>query len=233
MLQLSLDLSCEHVDLGNPVDLISEKFHPHSGIGFIGRNNLHHISAHPEGTSFKIHLVPVILDVDELPDDLVPVLLHTRTQGYHHFLKILRLTQAIDTGHTGDDNHVPPLNEGRRRRQAQLINLVIDRRIFGNIGIAGGHISLWLVIIIIGNKIFHCILRKEFLHFPVKLCGQRFIMGNDQRRLIKLLNHIGHGKGLAGSGNTKKCLELVAFFKTFHQLFDCLGLVSGWLIFRY
>ena len=114
MLQLSLDLSCEHVDLGNPVDLIPEKFHPHSGIGFIGRNNFHHISAHPEGASFEIHLVPVILDVDELPDDLVPVLLHTRTQGYHHLLKVLRLTQAIDTGHTGNDNHIPPLNEGRR-----------------------------------------------------------------------------------------------------------------------
>ena len=149
MLQFSLNLSREHVDLGNPVNLIAEKFHPDCGIGLIGRNNLHHIPAHPESASLKVHLIPVILDVDKLPDDLIPVLLHTRPQRYHHFLKILRLTQTIDTGHTGDNNYIPPLNECRRGRQAQLVNLVINRRILGNIRIAGGHIRLRLVIIIV------------------------------------------------------------------------------------
>lgn len=109
VLQLSFDLPGQHINLGNPVNLISEELHPHRQLGFIGRDNLHHISPHPEGTALKIHIIAVILDIYQLPQHLVPILLHTGPQGNHHFLKILRFAQTIDTGDTGHDNHVPPL----------------------------------------------------------------------------------------------------------------------------
>ena len=56
-------------------------------------------------------------------------------------------------------------------------------------------------------------------------------MGNDQRRLVHLLDHVGHGKGLAGPGDAKKRLTLVALFEARHQLFYGLRLIAGGLVF--
>ena len=56
-------------------------------------------------------------------------------------------------------------------------------------------------------------------------------MGQNQRRLVQLLDDIGHGKGLAGAGDAKKSFKLIALFKSFYQLLDGLGLVAGRLVF--
>ena len=68
-----LDLAGEHIDLDDPVDLVPEKLHPNRRIRFVGRNDLHHIAAHPERTPLEIHVIAVILNVDQLPQHLVPV----------------------------------------------------------------------------------------------------------------------------------------------------------------
>ena len=90
-----------------------------------------------------------------------------------------------------------------------------------------------MVIIIIGDKIFYGIFRKKFLHLPVKLCRQRFVVGNDQSRLVQCLNDIGHGKGLTGTGNSKQRLKLIALQEALHKFGNGLGLVTGWGVFRY
>ena len=167
MLKLSFDLAGQYIDLGDPLDLVSEEFHADCSIRGCCRKDLHHIPADTEGTTLEIHLIPVILNVDQCPQDLIPIPLHTRPQRYHHLLKVLRLTQTIDAGYTGDDDHISPLNERRRCRQTQLIDLIIDRRILCYISIAGRHIRLRLIIIVIRNKIFHRIFRKELLHLSI------------------------------------------------------------------
>ena len=52
-------------------------------------------------------------------------------------------------------------------------------------------------------------------------------MSNNQRRFIQLLDDIRHRKGFSGAGDAQKGLALVAFFKTFDQVGDRLGLVAG------
>ncbi len=115
---------------------------------------------------------------------------------------------------------------------SKLIDLVINGGILGNVGIGGGHISFRLIIIIIGDKIFHCVLRKKFFKLPIQLGRQGLVMGDHQGRLIQLLDHIGHGKGLTGPGNSKQGLTLIAFLKTSHQVCNSLRLISGRFILR-
>ena len=50
-------------------------------------------------------------------------------------------------------------------------------------------------------------------------------MGDDQRRLIQLLDDVRHRKSLARTGDAKKGLKLVSFLETFDQLFDRLWLI--------
>ena len=230
MFQTALDLPGQYINLRDPVNLISKKFYPNRRIAIVCRKNLHCITAHPECTTVKIHVISRVLDIDQCTDDLISVLLHSRTKRNHHSKVILRAAQTIDTGNRGDHNHIFTLYKCRCGRQAQFINLLIDCRILGNISVRLWHICLRLIIIVIGDKIFHCILREEFLEFTVKLSRQCLVVRNDQRWLIKLCDDVRHRKGLTGTGHTKQSLELIAFLEASYQFFDRLWLVAGWLV---
>ena len=114
---------------------------------------------------------------------------------------------------------------------AQLIDLIVDRGILLNIGIRRRHIRLRLIVIIIGDKVLHRIVREKLFHLRIKLCRQRLIVSDHQRRLIELLDHIRHRKRLTGSGHAKQRLKLIPLFKSLHQLLDRLRLISGGLVF--
>ena len=203
MLQRGNEPSAQRVHLGDPVDFIAKKFHPDQAVAALSRIDFQHIPAHPEAASSQVHVVPVILDADQLPDHRVPVLRHSRSQGNDLVLILIRAAKAIDTGHAGNHHHVPALRKRGRSRKAELIDLVVDGRVLRNIGIRGRHISLRLVIIVIGNKILHRVLREELLKLPVKLSRQCFIVCNYQCGPLQLLDDIGHGEGLAGPRNTQ------------------------------
>lgn len=79
----------------------------------------------------------------------------------------------------------------------------------------------------LGDKIFHCIVRKKRLKLAVQLRRQRLVMRQNQRRLIQLLDNIGHGKSLTRPGNTQQCFKLITLFKALHQLLDSLRLIAG------
>ena len=49
---------------------------------------------------------------------------------------------------------------------------------------------------IIGYEVFHCILGEEFFELGIQVGRQGFIVCQDQRRLVQLLDHGGHGEGL-------------------------------------
>ena len=109
MRTLAFDFSCQYINFRNTVDLISEKFYSHGCIGAVGRKNFQGISTDTEGTSVEVHLISGVLNVDQLPDYLIPVFGHSRTQGNHHVKEFLRGTQSVDTGNGGNDHYVFPL----------------------------------------------------------------------------------------------------------------------------
>ena len=53
----------------------------------------------------------------------------------------------------------------------------------------------------LGDKILHCVLGEELLKLTVELRCEGFIVCNDQRGLVQLLDDIGHREGLARSRN--------------------------------
>ena len=79
---------------------------------------------------------------------------------------------------------------------------------------------------IVAYKIFHCILREEFLELTVQLGRQGFIVRYYYSGLVKLGDNISHGKGLTGTCDTKQSLELIAFLESLNQCIDSLGLIS-------
>ena len=108
----------------------------------------------------------------------------------------------------------------------ELVNLVIDRAILFDISIARRHIGLRLIVIIVGNEVFHCVIGEEFLELTIKLAGQRFIMGNNQSRLVDPSDNLTHGIGLTSTRRSHKNLGFLASLDIIHQLLDSLRLVT-------
>ena len=88
----TFDLSGKHIDICDTLDLISKKFHTHRPVCRVSRKDLQHIATHPECSSVEIHLISCVLDIDQLFDDLITVLLHSRAKRDHHIKKLLRCT---------------------------------------------------------------------------------------------------------------------------------------------
>ena len=75
-----------------------------------------------------------------------------------------------------NDDDVAPLEKSAGCAVAQLIDLVVDGGILLDICVRGRDVSLRLVVVIVGDKVFHRILREKFFKLTVKLCCQCLIM---------------------------------------------------------
>ena len=84
---------------------------------------------------------------------------------------------------------------------------------------------------IVGNEILYGVVREELFELAVELCRQCFVMSNDQRRFIQLLDDVCHREGFSRTGDAEKGLALVAFLEAFDKVGDRLGLVAGGLVF--
>ena len=233
MFQFVLHFSCQNINLWDPVYLVSKEFHTNCCITLICRNDFQNISTHTKCTTVEIHIITIILDLNQLCHYFITIFDHTRTQRNYHVLVIYRVTQPINTRHTGNNDHISPLHQWHSCGESKLINLVIDGRILGNICVWRWNICFRLIIVVVGDKIFHCVIRKELFEFPIQLRSQRLIMCNNQCRLVHLLNDIRHGKCLTRSSNSKQRLTLVSFFETFDQLSNYLRLVASWVVLWY
>ena len=109
---------------------------------------------------------------------------------------------------------------------AKPVDLLVDGAVLLNIGICGRDIGLWLVIVVIGNKILYRVVRKKLAELGAKLCGQRFIVRQHQRRAVGVRNNIRHRKSFAAAGNAQHRLRRVPFFQPLSQFCDCLRLVA-------
>ena len=167
MIHLTPYFHRKSIQFRDTIDLIPEKFHTIGIIRGIRRNDLQHITTHPKSTTGKIHVVAHILHIYQLSDHLIPILLIPRPQGNHHILVVIRATNTIDAGYRRYDNDIAPLCQGCRSRQTQLVDLIIDGGILGNIGIGRRNICLRLIVIIIGYKIFHRIIGKKFFKLSI------------------------------------------------------------------
>ena len=232
VLELAVDAAGQGVGLADPVDLVSEPLDAQNELTALGGKDLDRVAADAEVAAVERHIIAGVLDRHQVADHLVAVLLHTGPEGDRHPLELVGAAQAVDAGYARHHDHVPALRQRGGRGQTELVDLVVDHGILGDIGVALGNVSLRLVVIIIAHKILHGVLRKKLLHLAVELSRQGLVVGNDQGRFVQSLDDVRHGEGLAGSRHAQQSLKLVAFFKSFYEFFNRLRLVAGRGIFR-
>ena len=108
--------------------------------------------------------------------------------------------------------------------------MFVDAGVFLDKGIRRRHVGFGLIIVVITDEIFDCVMRKEFFKFPVKLRRKRFVWGQDNRRLLYALNNIGDRVSFARASNAQQCLVRQASIKALNQVLDRLRLIARGLV---
>ncbi|MET3797879.1 hypothetical protein ABIC14_002852 [Pseudomonas sp. PvP046] len=92
-----------------------------------------------------------------------------------------------------------------------------------------GDIGFGLVVVVVGNEVFHGVVREKRLEFAIQLRGQGLVRRQHQRRALDLRNHVGDAERLARAGHPEQGLVREPGVDPFDQLANGLGLIAGWL----
>ena len=186
----------------------------------VGRENVYRVALHAEGAAVKVRVVSLVLHGHEGIQKGVLIDPVAYLYAGAHLKVGLRLGQAVDAGDGGHDDHVPPRQKGARGREPEPVEKVVAVAALLDVSVARGNVGLRLEIVVIGDEIFHRVLREEALHLAVELGGQSLVGRQYERRASGFRYKIGHGESLAGAGDAQKRLRTHASLKAFGKVPD-------------
>ncbi len=219
-------LTGKRVKDGQRLNFIIKQFYADGFVLRFSRVYIDQLTTYPVGTTPQLGFITGILHVSQAPQNIPLVQTVAAVQMQHHLQVGPRVPQAIDRRNRRHDDTVRALQQGLGGRQSHLFDLLIDGGILLNIGIGGRHIGLRLIIVIVGNKVFHSILREQFPHLTVQLRRQGLVRCQHEGRTPRMLDNIGNGKGLARAGNPEQHLGGQALIQPPGQCPDGLRLVA-------
>ena len=224
--------AADGVDLGDAVDLVAEELHADGPAGPVDGVNFHGIAAHAERVSGEIQVVSLVANFHKLLHQLLAGLFHARAERDDHVLIVDGVAKAIDARNGRDDDDVPPLEQRRRRAVAQALDLVVDGGVLFDIGVRVGDIGLRLVVIVVGNEIFHGVFREKLPELRAKLSRERLVVRQHERRAVQVRNDRGHRERLARAGHAEQHLLVQPEADALRQLADGLRLIAGGAVGR-
>ena len=233
VLYLTHAFASQRIDFADSLNFVPEKFHAIRKRVGIYRPDFHSISAHAEAIAFKRDVIALVLNFCQPLHERLIRHFHTGAQRNDHFFIINRVAQRVNARDRCDNNHIVSLCQCGCCRMPQPLDFFIDRRIFFDIGIRRCDVCLRLIIVVVRDKKFDGVVRKELAQLRTQLRRQCLIVCQYQRRLLYLLNDIRHGKRLAGTGDTEQRLFFKSQLNALRQLLNGFRLVSRRFVFRY
>ncbi|OPX73296.1 MAG: hypothetical protein A4E38_00135 [Methanoregulaceae archaeon PtaB.Bin108] len=149
------------LDLADPLNLVPEELDPDDVLEVPG-DEIDRITLHPEAAWLEFEVVSLVLPGHKAFDDLFPRDSVTDIYLKAHIPEVLGPPEAIDAGYRSNHDHVPTREKRCGRREPHHLDLRVDLGILLDILVFLGDVRLWLVIIIIRDKVLDPVFREEF-----------------------------------------------------------------------
>ncbi len=217
-LQLVGLVAGERIEFVDRFQLVAEQRHPPGAVLVVRGENLDHIAAHPERAAEEIAARALVLQRHQVGDDLALVDALALLERERHRRIGLDRADAVDARHRRHDDDVVAFEQRTRRRVAHAVDLLVDRGFLLDIGVGARDVGLRLVVVVVGDEILDRVVGKERLELAVELRGQRLVGREDQRRALRLLDHLRHREGLARAGDAEQHLGAVVALHALDQV---------------
>ena len=86
-------------------DLVAEELDAHGVVG-VRREDVEHVAPHSEVPPLEFVVVAVVLDLDQVADQLVPVVRLALAEEHRHARVVLGRADAVDAADAGDHHDV-------------------------------------------------------------------------------------------------------------------------------
>ena len=227
ILRLAQDPSVHPVDVGDPFDGVPEELDPEGFLVLIRRDDLDDVAAHPHRPPDEFKIVAGIIDIQKLPEEIVPFELLPPPHNDDLARPFLGSADAVNAAHGCDDDHVPVTAQERTRRpEAQPVDLVVDRGVLGDIRIGGRDVRFRLVVIVVAYEELDPVAREKPFELAVQLRGERLVVRHHEDGLAGPSNDVRYCERLAAPRHSEEGLEPVAACDPFGKLADGLRLVA-------
>ncbi len=191
------------------------------------REHVDHVAAHAKRAAAEIELVALVLHRHQPRQHVALRHLLALAQVQDHAVVLRRIADAVDRRHRRHDHHVAALEQRLGRRQAHLLDVVVDRRVLLDVEVARRHVRFRLVVVVVGDEVLDRVFREELAELRVELRREGLVRREHQRRAVMARDDVGHGEGLARPGDAEQRLEGEAVVDALGQLVDRLRLVAG------
>jgi hypothetical protein len=114
-----------------------------------------------------------------------------------------------------------------RRRVAELVDLLVARRILLDVRVAPRQVRLGLVVVEVADEVLDGVLREELAELGVELRGERLVVSEHERRAIGPGDHLRQGVRLARAGDPEEDLVVEALVDPVDERLDRGRLVAG------
>ena len=223
---LLADAAGERVEQRQRLELVVEQLDPDRQLAVLGREDVDRVAAHAERAAREVGLVARVLHPDQVGDRVALAELVADAHDHPHLGVVLGRADAVDRAHRGDDDDVAPLEHALGRRQAHLLDVLVDRAVLLDEEVALRHVGLGLVVVVVADEVLDRVLREELAELAVELRRQRLVGREDDRRPADLGDHVGHREGLARAGDAEQRLERQAVADALDQPVDRRRLVA-------
>ncbi len=153
-------LAGQRVELEDALHLVAEEVDAHGQL-LVGGQDREAIAAQAEAAADEVLVVALVLHVDEAAQRALAVARLADFELEDEVVVLAGLAEAVDAGDGGDDDHVAALEEGAGGGVAQLVDLVVDVGVLGDVGVGARDVGLRLIVVVVRHEVLDGVLREE------------------------------------------------------------------------
>ena len=112
---------------------------------------------------------------------------------------------------------------------AQSVDAIVDGGVLLNEGVAARNVGLGLVVVVVADEVLDRVVGEELPELAIELRRQDLVVSEDQGGPLQLLDHTGHGEGLARAGGSEQDDVGVPGLEALGDRLDGGGLITGGL----
>ena len=198
------------------------------------RHNVHRVALRAECGGRHLFLSARIESLDQTIEQVFVAHHVADLEVYRGGVKVGGVSDTVQTRHARHHYDVPsPREQCRRGAQTHLLDIVVDRQVFLDVGVRRGEIGLGLVVIVIRHEIFDGVFGEKVLELSVQLRRERLVVTQYYRGTIEARDDVGYGECLSRTRNAHERVVPRTAPDRVQELGDSLGLVARRRVFRY
>ena len=143
----------------------------------VGQEHVHCVALNTEMSAGEFHFVAGVERVHKPTEKFVAPHVVAAVNRHGVGVDIVGVAHAVEARYATHHHNVAPATEQScDGGESQPVNFLVDGEVFLDIFVGGRDISLWLIVIVVGDKVVYRVFGEETLELGVELRGQCLVV---------------------------------------------------------